>query len=136
MSLIDKFEDVFLEDFNILKGIEIEDYIRKNRKAIKFLCDDNNEISEFIEEALEKLVIIKEVREKYYEKLTRGSNPEFLAHPEYLAYAFRNNIFLPYELRRINFENDHIRNAFIKKYSDEKLLKNFREKLLGIFNNI
>jgi hypothetical protein len=131
MSLIDKFEEGFLEDFNKLKPIEIEDYIRENKKAIKFLCDNNSEISGFIEEVLEKHVIIKEVREKYYEKLLRGCNRELLEHPEYLAYVLRNNILSPYELRKINLENDYIRNAFIKKHSDEKLLKKFRERLLS-----
>ncbi|MCX6749843.1 MAG: hypothetical protein NTZ83_00115, partial [Candidatus Pacearchaeota archaeon] len=69
MSLIDKFEEVFIEDFNKLEGTEMEDYIRKNRDAIKFLCDKNSEISEEIEQILRENVIIKEVREKYYEKL-------------------------------------------------------------------
>lgn len=129
MSLIDNFENVFLEEFNRLKPMEIKDYIRNNKKAMKFLCDNSSEISEVVEEGLEKFVI-NEVKEKYYEKLTRGGNPELLPHPEYLAYAFRNNRFSFYELRRINFENDHIRNAFIEKYSHERLLKNFREELL------
>jgi hypothetical protein len=130
MDLIDKFEEVFLEELNRLKHTEIEDYIRLNKKAIKFLCENNNEINEIIKKALEEFVI-NEVREKYYGKLDRGSNPELLAHPEYLAYVFRNNLLSFYELRRINFENDNIRNTFIKKYSDEKLLKNFMEDLLS-----
>ena len=129
--LMDEFEEVFLKRFDGLETIaEAENYMRKNREAINPLCDHNSEITEYIKERIGKL-IIKEVRENYYEKLVHGRNPEYLSHPEYFAYALLNKTFLSYELRRINFENDHIINAFITNYLDTKLLKNFVEKKLS-----
>lgn len=131
MDLIDKFEEIFLEQFDSLDTIAgAENYMKQNKKGIKFLCEHNNEISEYVEEYVGRL-IIKEAREKYFERLTKGFNPEGLPYPEYLAYAFLNNSFSYYELRKINFENDNIRNAFIKKYSDTKLLKNFLERIFS-----
>lgn len=132
MSLMDKFEEVFLEEFNKLEYIEIENYVKENNKEILFLCSHDVSFNEKIEEALGKS-IIKKVQESYYTKLSRGCNPESLGYSEYLAYALQENSFSSDELRKINLGNDCWRNALIRKYSEKNLLKNLREKLLHPF---
>jgi len=130
MLLIDKLEETFLKEINELNISNFDDYLKINNKAIIFLCSFKDEINKKIEEGLKEFIIEK-VRENYYPKLYNGINPESLGHPEYLAYALNENIFSSNELRRINFQNDSWRNNFIKKYIDEKLLKNLKEKLLN-----
>lgn len=130
MLLIDKLEETFIKEINELNIRDFDDYLKRNNKAIIFLCDFKEGINEKIEEGLGEF-IVKKVRENYYSKLYRGINPEFLEHPEYLAYALNENIFSSNELRKINFQDDSRRNNFIRNHLDGKLLKNLREKLLN-----
>ena len=129
MSLIDKFEEVFLEEFSKLNMSNLDNYVRENNKAIIFLCSFNDGLNKKIEKALGEF-IIKKVQENYYLRLLRGCNPESLDYPEYLVYALQENSFSSDELRKINLGIDSWRIAFIRKYSKENLLKNLREKLL------
>jgi hypothetical protein len=129
MSLIDRLEEDFLEEFSEVNLDGVASYIKENYDALIFLCKFKEEVKKEIEEILGKK-IIKKVQENYYPKLLRGDNKEFLPHPEYLAYALQENIFSFDELRKINLGNDSWKKDFIRKYSKENILKNFREKLL------
>lgn len=128
MPLIDAWENDFFEEFTKLNLDNIGDYVRKNRKELIFLCESIEGLDKKIEEMLGEF-IIKKARENYYPKLFRGCSQDSLPHPEYLAYALRENAFSSDELRKINLGNDSWRDDFIKKYSKENLLRNFREKL-------
>lgn len=128
MLLIDRFQEIFLEEFPKMNLDNIENYVKENRREILFLCNSEEEINRKIEEILGEF-IIKKVRENYYPRLFRGCSINSLPCPEYLAYALQENVFSFDELHRINLGNDCWRNEFIKKYSKEDLLKNLREKL-------
>ncbi|MEK6833445.1 MAG: hypothetical protein AABY32_05335 [Nanoarchaeota archaeon] len=129
MSLIDKFEEAFFEEFSKSDIDNIDNYAKQNHEASLFLFKFKEGFKEKIEEALGEKIINK-VRENYYPKLLRGVNSGSLPFPEYLAYALQQNSFSFDELYKINLWNDSWRIDFIIRYSDKNLLKNLREKLL------
>lgn len=131
MGLIDKFEETFLEAFGLLTLDKIQDYVKDNRDAIRFLCSNREKINEKIEEKLEEQIIEKVIK-NYYPKLYRGISANSLEYPEYFAHALQKNIFSFEQLQRINFQNDNWRAEFIKKYLKKDLLKREREKLLNL----
>ncbi len=122
MPLIDEFERIFFEEFINLSLDNVEDYVRKNKKEIIFLCDSREGINKKIEEMLGEF-IIKKVRENYYPRLLRGCSQIALPNPEYLAYALQENEFSFDELHKINLGEDSWKNDCIRKYSKENLLK-------------
>jgi hypothetical protein len=132
MGLIDRLEEIFLEEFNGLDIDNVDKYMKENSDTILFLRKFKRDVDKKIEEALGDK-IIKKVKENYYPKLFRGCSTNALAHPEYFAYALEKNIFSFNELYKINLGKDSWKNAFIIKYSKENLLKNFREELLHLF---
>ena len=132
MPLIDKLEEIFLEDFSKLNLDSVDNYARENRETIIFLCNLKEEVKKEIEKMLGEK-IIKKVQENYYPKLFRGCSSEYLPYPEYFAYALQENAFSFDELQKINLGKDSWKNDFIRKYSKENLLKNLREKLFPLF---
>ncbi len=133
MSLIDKFKEVFLEEFSEVDLDNVDDYARKNNKEITFLCDSDSSFSEKIEKTLGEK-IIKKVQENYYPKLFRGCSLDSLPYPEYLAYTLQENVFSFDELYKINLGNDSWKNDVIKKYSKENLLKReFQRRFTALF---
>jgi len=131
MSLRDTLEEAFLEEFSGLNLDSVDNYARENKKEIAFLCDSDYSLNEKIEKLLGDK-IIKKVQEDYYPKLLRGRSPASLEYPKYFAYTLQENSFPFDELRKINLGDDFWKNDVIKRYSDGKLLKHVREKLLDI----
>ncbi len=131
MSLINQCEELFLGEFYGLEYEQIEDYMKKNRDTILFLCKHKESLNKEIEEIIGKS-IIKKVRESYYPRLLRNVNLDSLKNPEYFVYALQKNSFTFDELRKINLGNDNWKNAIMKKYQKPNILKHLREKFLNI----
>ncbi len=138
IPLIDTWEEDFLEEFSKCDIDNVDNYVKENREVIIFLHKSKDGFDEKIEKILGEF-IIKRVREYHYLRLSRGCSPESF-EPEYLAYALQEQekkkyfVFSFDELRRINLGDDSSRTAFIRKYSEENLLKKeFQRRFIALF---
>ena len=118
---------------------EIELYLLPSTNSdveiLKLLCNNNVINNIDIEQALEKSVLRRAVKDYFF--ILKGQyspNWSSLDHhivPEYFAYAIEKGLFSEKELKKIQFENGETSEDFVREFGKKNLLSHLRENLLN-----